>query len=157
VSTPPDPDEELMDELRSVLARVDPVPAEVTEFAKAALGWRRLDAELAELLADSVLEADSAAGVRSEGGSRWITFRSADLAIDLELQIDGDSRLVLGQLAPPLEDATIEVQTADGMVLASARSDALGRFRLEVSAGGTVRLRVTRPAGPAVETSWLSV
>src|SRR5439155_25447419 len=35
--------DELLDELRSVLARADAAPAEVTEFAKAALGWRRLD------------------------------------------------------------------------------------------------------------------
>ena len=62
---------------------------------------------------------------------------------------------MLGQLVPPLEDATIEVQTADVAALRrSAGSDALGRFRLELAAGGTVRLRVTRPAGPAVETSW---
>jgi hypothetical protein len=155
-----DSHDELLDELRSVVSRVDPVPAEVTEFAKAALGWRRLDADLAELLADSALETESASLTRSGGSAaRRLTFRAADLAIDVEVQTDGATRTVLGQLAPPPAGATVEVQAADGSVVATAETDSLGRFRLTLEAGGRVRLRVLRndpPAGP-VETSWLSL
>jgi len=150
-------DDALLDELRSLLDRVDPVPRDVSEFARAALGWRRLDAELAELLTDSAVEADSAALVRSEDGTRWLTFRSTELAIDVEVLANGDGRLLLGQLAPPPESATVEVQSADGTVVASAESDALGRFRFALESGGTVRLRVIPPAGRPVETSWLSL
>jgi hypothetical protein len=51
-----DPDEMLMVELRGLFTDVDPVPPLVIETAKASLGWRRLDADLAELLSDSALE-----------------------------------------------------------------------------------------------------
>ena len=153
-----DPDADLIDELRSMFDRVDPVPPEVTEFAKVALGWRRLDADLADLLMDSALETESAALTRSgDRGSRWLVFRADDLAIDVEVQSDGDRRTLLGQLTPALP-ATVEVQTADATVVASTETDSLGRFRLTLDAGGRVRLRVLRHDPPApVETSWLSL
>ena len=64
-----DRSEEVLRELRSLVDEVDPVPAEVTAFAKAALGWRRIDADLAELLSDSALEPETAALTRSGGGA----------------------------------------------------------------------------------------
>jgi hypothetical protein len=153
----PDPHDEILGELRSVLGRVDPVPAEVTEFAQAALGWRRLDADLAELLADSALETEAALSRSEDSDGRWLTFRAQDLAIDVEIQTDGDARTLLGQLAPPPAAATVEVQSADGAVVASVESDALGRFRLTLEAGGRVRLRVLRAGAAPVETSWLTL
>ena len=158
MSERPDPHAELLDELRAVLGRVDPVPPEVTEFAGAALGWRRLDADLAELLADSALEAESAALTRSGGSDgRWLTFRSDELAIDVEIEAEGGAFTMRGQLAPPLSSATIEVQAADGSVIAASESDELGRFRLTLDARGRVRLRILRPPVAPVETSWLSL
>jgi len=150
-----DPHDELLAELRSVIDRVDPVPPEVTEFAQAALGWRRLDADLAELLADSALEAEAALARGGEG--RWLTFRADDLTIDVEVQADGDARTLLGQLAPPPATATIEVQAGDGDIAATAESDKLGRFRVTLAAGGRIRLRILREGAAPVETSWLSV
>ena len=155
MSTRPDPDEELMDELRNILRRTDPVPPEVTEFAQAALGWRRLDADLAELLADSALEADALALARG-GDGRWLTFKADDLSIDIEIQADGEARTLLVQFAPPLA-ATVEVQSTDGTVVASSESDDLGRFRLTLEADGHVRLRVLREGTAPVETSWFTV
>jgi len=156
VSIPPDHDDELMDELRNMLRRTDPVPPEVTEFAQAALGWRRLDADLAELLADSALESDRLALARG-GEGRWLTFRADDLTIDVEIQADGKARTLLGQLAPPPAAATIEVQSTGGTVVASAEGDTLGRFRLTLESDGHVRLRVLREGASPVETSWFSV
>src|SRR5207247_10887645 len=72
--------EKLLDELRSLVNRVDPVPEEVTKFADAALGWRRVDAELAELLSDTALESQAAAAaVRSGPRVRSLTFASRGL------------------------------------------------------------------------------
>ena len=156
MSDRPDPNDDLLAELRSVIGRVDPVPPEVTEFAQAALGWRRLDADLAELLADSALDADSVALARG-GDGRWLTFKADDLTIDVEVQADGSAHTLLGQLAPPPVAATVEVQSTDGTVVASADSDALGRFRLTLEAGGHVRLRVVREGAAPVETSWFSL
>jgi hypothetical protein len=159
VSKDVDADADLLADLRSVIDRTDPVPPEVTEFAQAALGWRRLDADLAELLADSVLDTEATALTRSEGGGRWLTFRAAELAIDVEVQAADAGFVVLGQLAPPPPAATVELQAEDGSVVASVEADALGRFRLTVPNGGRVRLRILQddPPAPAVETSWLSL
>jgi hypothetical protein len=151
----PDPNDELLDDLRKIFRRTDPVPPEATEFAQAALGWRRLDADLAELLADSALETNAAPARGGEG--RWLTFRADDLTIDVEIQTDGDVRTLLGQLVPPPPAATVEVQSTDGNVVGSAESDELGRFRLSLAAGGHLRLRVLREGAAPVETSWFTV
>ena len=67
-----------------VVSRHDPVPPQVTEFAKAALGWRRVDAELAEILADSALTG-AAAGTRSGAqGPRSVSLRAEALTLDLQ-------------------------------------------------------------------------
>ncbi len=160
MSDRPDPDTDLLRELGSLIARIDPPPPVVTEFAKAALDWRRLDAELAELLADSALETASEALTRSgEAGVRWVTFRTAALAIDVEVEADDDARTLRGQIAPPPDAARVEVQGADGTVLATADVDSLGRFRIELEAAGRLRLRIlSEGAEPAViETSWLTL
>lgn len=148
---------QLLDELRRLAGEVDPVPGEVTSFAKAALGWRRIDAELAELLSDSALEPATAL-TRGAAEVRAVTFRAADLEIDLEIH-EGEapgSKVLLGQLAPPTS-AEIEVQRDDQSTAATARSDQLGRFRIELSEGGRVRLLVRREQLTAVETSWIAV
>jgi hypothetical protein len=156
----PDRDDEILERLRAIFERIDPVPPEVTEFASAAFDWRRVDAELAELLADSALETEATSLTRSGGsGGRRLGFRSFELEIDAELTVDGDACTLLGQLAPAPTEATVEVQAADGTSLASAATDSLGRFRLAFEAAGRIRLRVLRvdPPGLPVETSWLSV
>ena len=43
----------MLHELRDLAERTDPVPASVLEAARAALDWRRVDTELAELVADA--------------------------------------------------------------------------------------------------------
>ena len=154
-----DPDELLIAQLRSFFAEVDPVPPLVSETAKASLGWRRLDADLAELLSDSALEQEPFALSRGSGAAaRAVTFSSGELTIDIEVHVDDPGRTVLGQLSPPAR-ATIEIQTmADASF--SAEADRLGRFRIRLPAGGPIRLRVLGTdgcAGPRVETSWITV
>jgi hypothetical protein len=155
-----DPDEPLIAELRALVAEADPVPAVVSAAAKAALGWRRLDADLAELLSDSTLDAEQLALTRGAGAPvRSVSFSSGQLMIDIEVHVDGERRTLLGQLSPP-SVATIEVQRADEDTTTTAASDSLGRFRAEVAAGQPIRLRVLNvAAGPAaaVETSWISI
>ncbi len=155
----PDPDEQLMGELRGFFAEVDPVPPMVTETAKASLGWRRLDADLAELLTDSALAEEPFALTR--GGPapvRSVTFGSAALTIDIEVHADDQNRTLLGQLAPAAP-ARLEIQTTAEAPL-RVQTDDLGRFRVRLPAGGPIRLRVLggeERAGPVVETSWITV
>ena len=107
----PDPDELLMTELRAFFAAVDPVPPLVSEAAKASLGWRRLDADLAELLTDSALDEESVALTRGSGvPARAVTFGSGELTIDIEVHVEDQGRTLLGQLSPPAL-ATIQIQT----------------------------------------------
>ena len=159
MSQDPDPDERLTGELRAFFAEVDPVPPLVIETAKASLGWRRLDADLAELLSDSVLEEEPLALARgSRAPTRAVTFSSGRLTIDIEVQVDDPARTLLGQLSPPAS-GRIEVQTMTGPVF-PAEADRLGRFRVRLPAGGSIRLRVLDGddrAGPPVETSWITV
>ena len=157
MSEPRDPGDELLEEVRGMIGRADSPLPEVTEYAKAALGWRRLDAELAELLADSALDTSAASGIRSGESARRLSFVAGDVTIDLEVRIDGAGRALLGQLAPAPAVATVEVQLGDSHVVAAAGADRLGRFRLTLASGGLVRLRVHRDDPPAtdVETSWL--
>lgn len=153
------PDELLIAELRTMFADLDPVPPLVIEMAKASLGWRRLDADLAELLSDSVLEEEPFALARGgEAPARAVTFSSTGLTIDIEVHVDDPARTLLGQLSPPTP-ATIEIQTIAESSY-SAEADRLGRFRVRLPAGGPIRLRVLGADGPdrpPVETSWITV
>ena len=154
-----DRDELLMAELRDFFAEVDPVPPLVTETAKASLGWRRLDADLAELLSDSALKEESFALARgTEAPARAVTFSSGELTIDIEVHVEDESRTLLGQLSPPAA-ASIEIQTMSDAAV-SAEADRLGRFRVRLPGGGAIRLRVSgasASAGAPVETSWITV
>jgi hypothetical protein len=150
----------LVDELRTLFSQADPVPALVTETAKAALGWRRLDAELAELLGDSALDAGALALARGAGATlRSASFSAGEVTIDVEFHIDGAERTVLGQLSPPTA-ARIEVQAANESASSTTESDGLGRFRTQLPAGGSIRLRVTigdADGARLIETSWIAL
>jgi hypothetical protein len=156
-----DPDGPLVTELRTLFARVDPVPPLVTQAGKAALGWRRLDADLAELLSDSALEEQALARARGAGAPvRSVLFSAGELTIDIEIHPDDDRRRLLGQLSPPTT-ASIEIQSADAAVAATASSDSMGRFRAQLPGGGAIRLRVvpgdTTSWASGIETSWITI
>jgi hypothetical protein len=150
-------DDALVAELRDVLDQVDPLPPVVVQAGKAVLGWRRLDADLAELLADSALEAE--VGARAGRAlARDVRFASDDLEVDVAIHYENARLRLVGQLAPPAA-ATIEIQTDDGTVVGAAEADPLGRFRVELDMVPRARLRIARPGTPeppVVVTSWLS-
>jgi hypothetical protein len=148
-------DEALIEQLRTALG-AETAPASVTEFAKAALTWRRIDAELAELLSDSALDAEPALA-RGAAVVRSVSFSAGETIVELEIHPDGERRTLLGQLSPAAQ-RPIVVQHADGGESASAVTDELGRFRITLEQGGTVRLRITDgEADSAVETAWIPI
>ncbi len=156
-----DPDEPIVAELRELFAYADPLPPLVTELAKASLGWRRLDAELAELLTDSLLDEELAVGVRGGGDDglpvRSVRFRARANTIDIDVQVDDDKRTLMGQITPPVS-AGVEIETSSGTI-ASVQSDELGRFRMQIPAGGRIRLVISDgpDLGPHVVTSWITI
>lgn len=154
-----DKDEAVVAELRAFFAEVDPVPRLVNETAKASLGWRRLDAELAELLSDSALDENSLAGVRGGAPSvRALTFTATELTIDVEVHHEDETPTLLGQVSPA-GAAAIEIQLVDERVV-STETDHLGRFRVKLPSRGPIRLRVLdrlRPSRVSAETSWVTI
>jgi hypothetical protein len=154
-----DPNETIAAELRTLFEQIDAVPPLVSEAANAALTWRRIDAELAELLGDSADEAELLVAARGpDAPIRAVTMGSDELSIDIQILADGPRRTLLGQLSPPVS-ATIEIQTADGES-ATTESDRSGRFRAQLLRGAPIRLRIRdklRMSSPPVETTWITV
>jgi hypothetical protein len=143
-------------ELRAIFAHLDPVPQLLDDAARAAFGWRTVDAELAELLRDSADATDDAALlVRSGEGPRQLSFESPQLGIELEVTETGPrERRLAGQLLPPGE-ATITVERP-GHESLSVQADDLGRFVLEGLRAGAVRLHVAL-RGAQIAIPWTSI
>jgi hypothetical protein len=155
---PPD-DDALLDELRHVVAQLDPIPEPVRIAARAALEWRTLDAELAALVHDSAVDEPLLA-VRGAVGPRALTFETSDLTIEVEAEATGAAgglRLV-GQLVPP---QPAEIAVRHGEDLTAVRADERGRFAAHGIAPGPVSLRCRLDGAPGagrlVETGWLTV
>jgi hypothetical protein len=148
-------DDELQARLRAVVERLDPVPGPVHDGARAAFGWRTLEADLAELMRDSADERVEA-GVRSGGGPRQLSFESPALGIELEIVATGPRvRRVEGQLLPPTA-ATVTVERPDGEPAVSVVADELGRFVLDGLRAGAVRLHVLL-TGAQIAVPWTSI
>ena len=152
-------DEELVAELRAAAAAIDPVPDAVVEAAAAAWTWRTIDAELAELTYDSWTDDKQLAGVRGAAtlapSSRLLSFEAKDVALELEIVVEGTERRLVGQIVPP-RPGVVEVHHRRGSELCEA--DAVGRFAVASIAPGLFRLTV-RPAGNPheVATAWIQV
>jgi hypothetical protein len=134
------------------------VPPELIAAAVDAFAFRDLDAELAELAFDSLLDADPATLVRSSPGRRLLSFTTAELAIDIEVTGAGPERQVMGQIMPP-GPVTVQFRHRDGATT-TTEADDLGRFSAASLRPGPLSLRVSGTAGqarPAVVTDWLSI
>lgn len=151
-----EPDDALLAELRRIASIVDPVPQALVTAGRESLTWLRVDAELAELLSDSIVDDERLALVRSSEGVRSVTFEADGITIELDVLEDGAQRTLVGQLVPP-GVAEIEVQTSDASTTVTA--DEHGRFRAEHVPAGRMRLRVTgHPASATpTETSWITI
>ena len=143
-------------ELRAIFAHLDPVPQLLDDGARAAFGWRTVDAEIAELLRDSADATDDAALlVRSGGGPRQLSFESPQLGIEIEVTETGPrERRLAGQLLPPA-DATVTVERP-GQEPLSVQADELGRFVLEGLRAGALRLHVAL-RGAQIAIPWTSI
>jgi hypothetical protein len=147
-------DDELMARLRGLADQADPPPELVLEAARAAFLMRRIDAELAELVLDSAVDAGPVL-VRSteEDTVRMLSFETDTVSIEVQVtEVDG-SRSLLGLVSGA--SGPVEVETAHGRSTVSL--DALGRFSVADVPPGTVRLHLTAENGTPVTTSWVSL
>jgi hypothetical protein len=138
--------------LRNVIGRADPVPDAVVHAAGAAYTWRTIDAELAELTADSAM---ASAGVRSTSAPRLLTFEGAGVEVEVEVAQTGSTRHLSGQLVP-VGSAQVTVRWSGGTQEATA--DDLGRFAVDHVPAGSVSLAIVRTgAEQPIVTSWISI
>lgn len=138
----------LLADLRRVAAAVDPVPAAAVAAARSAIAWRTMDAELAELTADTSVE--QLAGVRGVASPAMLTFEAPGVTIEVEVTEEGRSLRLLGQLVPP---GAGEVEIRHGGGRMSVTADDVGRFAASGIAGGPVSIRC-RVGSQVVETDW---
>jgi len=152
-----DPDDELEAELRRLAADREPVPAQLVQAALDAFGWRDIDAELAELVYDSLVDADQASLVRGPADQRLVSFAVGGMTIDVEVTSAGSGRSVMGQIAPP-QRAMVDIRYPRDTV--TVETDELGRFESGPLPPGPASLRLRPPPGgegPAIVTDWISL
>jgi hypothetical protein len=158
--------EPLLAELRSVVDRADPIPDAVIAAARASFGWRTIDAELAELVADSASSTSAATdsgrtlvgATRAGAAPRLLTFEGAGLTVEVEVAETGPTatnRHLVGQLIP-VGPASITVRWSGGTRVVAA--DEFGRFAVDDIPAGPISMAVARAgAASPVVTSWVAI
>ena len=143
----------LADRLRRVATEADPVPAQVLVAARAAFDLRALEADLAELVADS---RDSAALVRGPSGRRQLAFAAGVVTLDVEVTADGPTRRLLGFAEGTTGPVTAR-SSLPGAEPVTVELDEVGRFLLDGLPAGPTRLSVPGPGGRPVVTPWAAL
>lgn len=143
-----DGEDGLLAELRGAASRLDPVPPGAVLAARSALAWRSMDAELAELTADSL--TGEPAPVRDVEPPALLAFDAPGLTVEVEVLASGGRRRLLGQLVPP-QPGRLEVRHRGGRIEVAV--DEVGRFAVGGLEPGPVSLRA-QAAGRWVETDW---
>jgi hypothetical protein len=138
----------LEEELRQAVAILDPVPAELRQLAMDAYALYDMDARLAELTFDSLVDAIPVRGAMDV--PRMLTFTAGDLSVDVEVTSDR----LMGQVMPP-QPAGIEVLNGpQALCPTTLTADSMGRFTSDVPPSGPFALRL-RTGGEVVVTEWL--
>jgi hypothetical protein len=150
-------DEHIERELQDAAQLLDPVPPHLVEAAIGAFAWRMIDADLAELVYDTL--AEPAPAVRGTAAAvaeqpRLLTFRTSSLTVEVEVVGRGEHLRIVGRVSPagPVD---LEISHSSGKVNVSA--DPLGRFAAGGLSPGPIRLRL-QPAGNVgpIVTDWFS-
>ncbi len=143
----------LLAELKAALMEARPVPASVDEFALSVQDLVRIDAHLAELIFDSLV--DEVAGTRGAVPNREMTFSAPGVQMEVSVMAEGIRHLV-GQLVPP-QPATVELFYHDER--RETEADGLGRFTFEGVPGGLLSLRCTLgdEYSTVVQTQWIAM
>jgi hypothetical protein len=142
-------DESLIAALRAGLDQSDPVPGDVTAFAKAAFTWRDIDAELASLDFDSA-ESGQDVGVRSSATARMISFQAGQWMLDIEY--DEIAGRLLGVISP---EAPFSIDLHTSGAFFTTESDPSGRFQAEGVSRGPLSMVLRFLDGQVVKTQWV--
>lgn len=153
-------DDVLFSLLSDSIAEADPVPDEAVHAALALSRLSDADAELATLVADSLvddvvlfrhdltIDPLGTDGAWQASSDRLLTFSTPQLSVDVDLQ--AGRATVVGSIMPPI---SVDVDLETAQATSSTRSDELGRFQLEAG-GALCRLRIHAHDGVVV-TPWI--
>lgn len=149
-------DAELLSWLGEIAATIDPPDPDAYTSGHDAFLLRRLDEELAELVADSRLDAQAVRG--DVAAIRLLSFQARGLTVDIQVTDNGPTRTALGQVAREHGGLSgrIVVESPAGEHSAAAIDDA-GRFELTDLPDALVRLRIEMAGGPSVATTWFGL
>ncbi|MBT2904876.1 hypothetical protein [Streptomyces sp. McG8] len=139
-------DELLEEELRQAASLLDPVPPALLQSAIDAFALRDLEARVAELTFDSLVDAIPVRGAAA--APRMLTFSAGGTTLDVELTEQG----LIGQVLPPAP-ARIDILTGPRPDT-TATADDMGRFTAPVIPSGPFALRLRTP-DEVVLTEWL--
>jgi hypothetical protein len=136
----------LEEELRQAAVVLDPVPPQLRQLAVDAFALHDLDARVAELTFDSLVDAVPVRGATDV--PRMLTFSAGEVTVDVEVTGEG----LMGQVLPP-QPARIEVLGGPRTTVPLTADD-MGRFSGDVRPAGPFALRVLA-GGETVVTEWL--
>lgn len=141
--------------LRDVTNEADPVPEHVVADAKSLFALRDLDAELADLVADSWVDEPAVLTRALVSDVRMLSFACDGLTIELDVDTDPVSgRVHIHGIALGAAGDAVVVLT--GHRLRTPLQDG-GHFDVELPTGGPLRLELTRSDGGRVTTAWITV
>ncbi|MEU9445775.1 hypothetical protein AB0D42_33865 [Streptomyces sp. NPDC048304] len=133
-------------ELRQAAAVLDPVPEALRQLALDAYALHDLDARIAELTFDSLVDALPVRGVTD--APRMLTFSAGEVTVDVEVTEDG----LIGQVLPP---RSVHIEVLGGPRTARpVPVDSLGRFTSYTPPAGPFALRL-RTGTEVIVTEWL--
>ena len=130
-----DLDWEILDGVRELFERADPMPEDLPERIRFSLAMRDLEAEVARL---AEAEQRPLVGARGAERSRTITFDSDSLTIMIRIDANRDGTVRIDGWLAPAECREIEMQAITDTLRIS--SDQQGRFAFPSVPAGTVRL-----------------
>jgi hypothetical protein len=136
----------LEEELRQAAAVLDPLPPALLQIAVDAYALHDLDARVAELTFDSLVDAIPVRGATDV--PRMLTFTAGEVTLDVEVTAEG----LMGQVLPP-QPARVEV-LGGPQTTAPLTADDLGRFTTATPPSGPFALRL-RTDDDVVVTEWL--
>ncbi|MFC8372874.1 MULTISPECIES: hypothetical protein [unclassified Streptomyces] len=136
----------LEEELRQAAAVLDPLPPALLQIAVDAYALHDLDARVAELTFDSLVDAIPVRGATDV--PRMLTFTAGEVTLDVEVTAEG----LMGQVLPP-RPARVEV-LGGPQPTTPLTADDLGRFTTATPPSGPFALRL-HTDDDVVVTEWL--
>jgi hypothetical protein len=146
----------LLAQLGAIASAADGPPDLVYELGRAAFAWRRVDAELAELVADSALESSMVRSAAPQ--TRVLSFEAGDVTIEIQVTVRRGRRSLLGQVVgrPASSGGVVWAETDNGTA-PSVPVDPVGRFAMDEVPEGRLRFRIEAPEATAVTTVWVDI